>query len=59
MIWNKSCECMSREELRELQGKRLRDVVDQAEEGLEVCRMGQECSSGRGRYKRSEKRLVK
>ena len=28
MIWNQSCECMSREELRELQGKRLRDVVE-------------------------------
>ncbi len=29
MIWNKTKECMSREELRELQGKRLRKTVQQ------------------------------
>ncbi len=28
MIWNKSKECMSREEMRELQGKRLHKLVD-------------------------------
>lgn len=28
MIWNEAEECMSREELRELQGKRLREVVE-------------------------------
>lgn len=28
MIWNKNKECMSREELRELQGKRLHKLVD-------------------------------
>ncbi|MDO5569965.1 MAG: phenylacetate--CoA ligase [Bacteroidales bacterium] len=28
MIWNKEAECMSREQLRELQGKRLRNVVE-------------------------------
>ena len=28
MIWNKNKECMSREELRDLQGKRLHKLVD-------------------------------
>ena len=28
MIWNESCECMSKEELKDLQGKRLREVVE-------------------------------
>ena len=27
MIWNKNKECMSRDELRELQGKRLHKLV--------------------------------
>ena len=28
MIWNKNKECMSREEMRQLQGARLRKLVD-------------------------------
>lgn len=38
MIWNEAKECMSRDEMRELQGKRLKKVVDRVYHNVEYYR---------------------
>lgn len=38
MIWNEAKECMSRDELRELQGKRLKKAVDRVYHNVEYYR---------------------
>ena len=37
-IWNKAAECMDREQLRELQGERLRAVVQREYENVPMYR---------------------